>query len=117
METNQGLQIAQRSRRRVLRPDLPHDLHCLLGDDKDHGATIIGDDVVRVKALVTLIIPLVGAHVRCGVEKHAVLTPAPVHDGLLGRLAVLKFFKMLRWHPFPTDVALPINLDDTGGSR
>ena len=114
---DQRLQIAQRSRRCILWPDFPHNASRLLRDDKHHGATIISDDIVWVKALVTSVIPLVRANIRRRVEKHAVLTPTPVHHCLLRRFAVSELLEMLSRHPLPTDMAAPVHLDDAGRPR
>ena len=45
------------------------------------------------------------------------LTPAPVHDRLLRRVTVPELVEMLSWHPFPTDAAIPVHLDNAGSPR
>src|SRR3990172_5143340 len=81
MRADDRPQLAKGGRRRVLRPHLPDDVARSLRNDEDHRPPIVGNDVLRMKALVARVVPAVGPQARDGVQKYAVLILAPAHGG------------------------------------
>src|SRR3990172_2216932 len=117
MRADDRSQPTQGGRRRVLRSHLPDEPAGSLRDDEDDGAAVVADDVLRMEALVTRVVPAVGPQARDGVQEYAVLILAPAHDGVPGCLAVTKFVEMLGRHPVPEDLAVPAHLDDARRPR
>lgn len=96
----------------------PNNFTCFfIGDANDAGLTTAPNDVVRVKTIIAISVPFVGAQDRHGVHVHPVAYIACDHVGIAVH-GVARFFakgqivEVFAACPFPDDVAFPVDFDD-----
>ena len=99
---------------------MPNDVTCFFIDyGNDVCFATVPDNIVRVKTLITGIVPPVGAQQRHGVNVHPVAyTPTSrphiwiAAENVFGLLAESHFHEVLAADPFPYDITFPVYFDD-----